>query len=78
MFILLHETKNDEFEKMNHINNTSPFEKSPAHDTYEISIGYVNDAHGETNNMMRILSGLEGDLVFILPDDCFMSVDNIK
>ena len=27
-----------------------------------MSIGYVNDTHGQTNNMMRILSGLKGDL----------------
>lgn len=37
-------------------------EKTPNKDTFEISIGYVNDAHGQTNNMMRILSGLKGDL----------------
>ena len=27
-----------------------------------MSIGYVNDIHGQTNNMMRILSGIKGDL----------------
>lgn len=37
-------------------------EKSPKNDTFEITIGYVNDTHGQTNNMMRILSGLKGDL----------------
>ena len=31
-------------------------------DTFEMSIGYVNDTHGQTNNMMRILSGIRGDL----------------
>ena len=31
-------------------------------DSFEMSIGYVNDTHGQTNNMMRILSGLKGDL----------------
>ena len=31
-------------------------------DTFEMSLGYVNDIHGQTNNMMRILSGLKGDL----------------
>ena len=31
-------------------------------DTFELSVGYVNDAHGQTNNMMRILSGIKGDL----------------
>ena len=44
--------------------NTIPanFEKKPKSDSFEISIGYVNDIHGQTNNMMRILSGLKGDL----------------
>jgi len=31
-------------------------------DTFEMSVGYVNDIHGQTNNMMRILSGIKGDL----------------
>ena len=31
-------------------------------DKFEMSIGYVNDIHGQTNNMMRILSGIKGDL----------------
>lgn len=31
-------------------------------DTFEMSVGYVNDLHGQTNNMMRILSGIKGDL----------------
>ncbi len=38
------------------------FEKSPSQDSFEMSIGYVNDLHGQTNNMMRILSGIKGDL----------------
>ena len=37
-------------------------EKTPKADTFEMSIGYVNDIHGQTNNMMRILSGLKGDI----------------
>ena len=37
-------------------------EKSPNKDTFEMSIGYVNDLHGQTNNMTRILSGIRGDL----------------
>ena len=48
---------------------SSPLVKSPNKDTFEISIGYVNDAHGQTNNMMRILSGLEGDLVLSAGDN---------
>ena len=47
----------------------SPLTKSPNKDSYEISIGYVNDAHGQTNNMLRILSGLEGDLVLSAGDN---------
>ena len=31
-------------------------------DTFELSVGYVNDIHGQTNNMLRILGGLRGDL----------------
>ena len=44
--------------------NTTPakFEKNPDADSFEMSIGYVNDIHGQTNNMMRILSGIKGDL----------------
>lgn len=37
-------------------------EKVEKKDTFEMSIGYVNDIHGQTNNMMRILSGIKGDL----------------
>ena len=44
--------------------NTTPakFEKNPDADSFEMSIGYVNDIHGQTNNMMRILSGIKGVL----------------
>ena len=53
--------KNDN--KQNVTNPTdSKLEKTPQKDTFEMSIGYVNDEHGQTNNMMRILSGLKGDL----------------
>ena len=37
-------------------------EKTPETDVFEMSVGYVNDTHGQTNNMMRILSGIKGDL----------------
>ena len=40
----------------------SNFERTPDKDTFELSIGYVNDIHGQVNNMMRILSGLKGDI----------------
>lgn len=38
-------------------------ERMPDSDTFEIKIGYVNDLHGQTNNMMRILSGIKGDII---------------
>ena len=38
-------------------------ERTPNNDTFEIKIGYVNDLHGQTNNMMRILSGINGDII---------------
>lgn len=41
---------------------SSKLEKNPDSDKFEMSIGYVNDIHGQTNNMMRILNGLKGDL----------------
>ena len=53
--------KNDEKQKVENPIN-SKLEKTPQNDTFEMSIGYVNDEHGQTNNMMRILSGLKGDL----------------
>lgn len=43
-------------------NKPSELERNPKQDTFEMSIGYINDTHGQTNNMMRILSGLKGDL----------------
>ena len=43
--------------------NTSQTKLAPLkQDTFELSIGYINDTHGHTNNMMRILSGLKGDI----------------
>ena len=38
-------------------------ERTPDKDYFEIKIGYVNDLHGQTNNMMRILSGIKGDII---------------
>ena len=46
----------------NGINKESELERNPKQDSFEMSIGYVNDTHGQTNNMMRILSGIKGDL----------------
>ena len=53
------------FSKKENANNKyrSDFVKSPQNDSFELSVGYVNDTHGQTNNMMRILSGLKGDIV---------------
>lgn len=42
--------------------NNSILEKSPQSDSFEMSVGYVNDMHGQTNNMMRILTGIKADL----------------
>ncbi len=42
--------------------NNSNLERSPEKDSFEMSVGYVNDTHGQANNMMRILSGIKGDL----------------
>ena len=42
--------------------NNSLLERSPENDKFEMSVGYVNDIHGQPNNMMRILSGIKGDL----------------
>ena len=38
-------------------------ERTPSKDEFQLSIGYVNDLHGQTNNMMRILSGIKGDII---------------
>ena len=42
--------------------NNQNLERSPEKDSFEMSVGYVNDTHGQVNNMMRILSGIKGDL----------------
>ena len=44
------------------INYQPPKFQSIPNDTFELSVGYINDTHGQTNNMMRILSGIKGDL----------------
>ena len=44
------------------VSKQNSLEKSPAQDSFEMSVGYVNDLHGQTNNMTRILSGIKGDL----------------
>ena len=38
------------------------FERTPNADSFEISVGYINDLHGQINNMTRVLSGLKGDV----------------
>jgi len=53
---------NVRFKGQQKTSKSGDFEKSPQSDTFEMSIGYVNDEHGQTNNMMRILSGIKGDL----------------
>lgn len=44
-------------------------ERNPNKDSFELSIGYLNDLHGQTNNMMRILSGIKGDLILSAGDN---------
>lgn len=45
-----------------HFKNYTPTTKPIPNDSFEMSVGYINDTHGQTNNMMRILSGIKGDL----------------
>ena len=49
--------------------NSNSLERTPNKDSFEISVGYVNDLHGQTNNMMRILSGIKGDIVLSAGDN---------
>ena len=49
------------FKSNDNRSNNKPTKPIP-NDSFEMSIGYVNDTHGQTNNMMRILSGIKGDL----------------
>ena len=47
----------------NNSSNRPTFKSQPQKpDTFELSVGYINDTHGQANNMMRILSGFKGDL----------------
>ncbi len=54
---------NFSFRKTDKTNGQNILEKTPKKDSFEITIGYINDLHGQTNNMMRILSGMKGDLI---------------
>ncbi len=38
-------------------------------DNFQLSVGYINDGHGQINNELRILSGIEGDVRFSGGDD---------
>ncbi len=38
-------------------------------DNFQLSVGYINDGHGQTNNELRILSGIEGDIRLSGGDD---------
>ena len=46
----------------NSTNVNNNLERSPKQDTFKLTVGYVNDIHGQTNNMMRILTGIHSDL----------------
>ncbi len=48
--------------RRNNDSKNNNLEKSPKQDVFEMTVGYVNDLHGQTNNMTRILSGIKGDL----------------
>ena len=52
------------FKSNNNNFQTSQPTKTPPipNDSFELSVGYINDIHGQTNNMLRILSGIKGDL----------------
>ena len=45
------------------------FGEKQSADSFQMSVGYVNDIHGQTNNQLRILSGLEGDIRLSGGDD---------
>ena len=52
------------------------FGKKQEVDSFQLSVGYVNDTHGQVNNQLRILSGLEGDIKFSGGDDQIGSEKN--
>lgn len=76
--------KIQKYNNINFQNNTQPksenskFERTPNNDKFELSVGYVNDLHGQTNNMMRILSGIKGDIVLSAGDNHISNQDNRK
>ena len=45
-------------------------------DSFQLSVGYVNDTHGQINNQLRILTGLEGDIKLSGGDDQIGSEKN--
>lgn len=45
------------------------FGEKQSADSFQMSVGYVNDIHGQTNNQLRILSGMEGDIRLSGGDD---------
>ena len=57
-------------------NNLPAFKATP-NDSFELSVGYINDIHGQTNNMMRILSGIKGDLKLSAGDNDIGDEKNI-
>ena len=61
--------QNQQINKNSVTSKINQLEQSPEKDSFEISIGYVNDTHGQTNNMLRILSGVSGDIVLSAGDN---------
>lgn len=47
-------------------------------DSFQLSIGYINDTHGQINNQLRILSGIKGDIRLSAGDDQIGSEENHK
>lgn len=57
------------FKASQSVQNRYGFSEKAEQDSFQMSVGYVNDIHGQTNNQLRILSGLEGDLRLSGGDD---------
>ena len=45
-------------------------------DSFQLSVGYINDTHGQVNNQLRIISGLQGDIRLSAGDDQIGSEKN--
>lgn len=57
------------------VNNSYLGEKQKQ-DNFQLSVGYINDTHGQVNNQLRIISGLKGDIRLSAGDDQIGSEKN--